>query len=122
MSEHPSQSPGELIEAYLDEQISGPAKDRFEASLSQRPELRDQLERYRLQQEAIDASLRRMFAAPATPADAILEKLRAGHGRASDNGRHPADSIKLLQPPPHVRRSLLIAASIALIVCGQVIT
>jgi len=105
----------ELIEAYLDEQLAGDAKAQFERTLSGRPELRAQLDRYRARQTQINASLRRMFVAPTAPSGDFVKQI--------DPSRNGHETIKLptAPPPPRVRRSLLIAASIAILVCGPVI-
>jgi hypothetical protein len=93
------QSDHDELNAYCDGRLSGAERTHFEARLEREPLLRAEFER----QRSIDASLRRLFVAPAAP---VLERLRAS-----------GQSFKLTRSRLPWR-ALATAAALALIVGG----
>lgn len=106
---------GEL-ELYLDGQMTGEMRMRFEEQLSRDPALRGQI----AQQRMIDESLKRRFAVTGGGAEAVLARLiaqpHAGNGRAGHKPQttHDTPSRRLVRP------RLAIAAAIVFLICGPV--
>src|SRR5690348_15812361 len=109
MADHRPQF-GEL-ESYLDGQMSGEMRARFEDQLARDPSLRDAI----AQQRSIDESLKRTFAVSGG-AEAILAQLMTTAPSHAGNGRVPHEEriTKHQSPRTHrfIRPRLAIAAAI----------
>ena len=110
MTLDPTPGPGhdELLDAYVDDGLTGAERERFEQSLDEQPSLQRQLD---LQNE-IDASLVRTLTPPSeAELGAIVERARAAHDRGG-----PATVLRAV--PQRIRRFAL-AASLVLFASGM---
>ena len=93
-------SPNERLEAYLDDQLAAEQRQEFEKEL----QTNEQLRREVALQQQVDASIKRLFSAPAPPSDILELAQRQGA------------SIEVVQVPGHDakrRKWLLTAAALA---------
>ncbi|CAN5561015.1 hypothetical protein BH09PLA1_BH09PLA1_00820 [soil metagenome] len=104
------------IDAYLDGQLTGETRERFEAQLDRDPALRDAV----AMQRQIDELLKRVFVVGSVDgADATLARLQPGssNGQLHD-ARLELPESALSQRRKFVRMPLAIAAAIVFLICG----
>ena len=100
----------QLIDVYLDAQMTASERESFEREIEKDAALRDEVDR----QKRIDGSLSRLFVAP--PAEGVLSRVRA---RGAGVPGRPAEAATVgTQARPWLLRGLAIAAVVGIVAVG----